>query len=220
MSLKGDKYETTEEVKFRLENTVVMYDGEPVYIVRVNMPEAEDRKEIARVYFVPLPLLGGKGDRNAKEVRKYLSSRNFDLTPFKMGYFNHNGEATFVARNPVRQNKQGLSQNTCTFTDCRGKGSQNMNFNEMVRSQGFADMIAGRFPSFKEAGDMLGNKEHSSVAISRSFAFWIDHDLESLLLMHKGIKCGIAMKDDRALKVPPKFHFLREEMEDHRIPLA
>lgn len=231
MSLKGEAYETAEEVKFRLEGTIVLYDGAPVLISRVNVPDAEDRKEIARVFFYELPyrdkaLVDKYGDRIpnpapvGKETRKYLSSKKFDLAPFKMGYFNHGGEATFAARTPVRQNRQGLSSNTCTLTNIRGKRSETINFNMMVGSQGFVDMVAGKFPTFAEAGEMLGNKENSSVAVSRSFAFLIDHDLEALLLMHKGIKCGIAVRGQKALNLPPKFHFLREEAEECRIPLA
>lgn len=218
MSLKGDKYETAEEVKFRLENTVVLYDKRPVYITRVSMPngdEGEGKKEIARVFFVELPT----GNKMAGETRKYLSSRNFDLTPFKMGYMNWNGKAIFVSRSPVRQNKQGLSAATAVFTDVKGQKSADINFAYAIRAQAFVDMIDGKYPSFREAGDRLGDKETHSVAISRSFAFLIDHDLEALLLLHKGVRCGIAMKNDKALNIPPKFHFLREEMEDHHIPI-
>jgi hypothetical protein len=218
MSLKGEAYETAEEVKFRLESTVVLYDGAPVLISRVNVPEGEDKKEIARVFFYELPY-GGRGQAG-KEVRKYLSSKKFDLAPFKMGYFNHGGEAICASRVPIRQNRQGLSAGTCSLTNIRGKKSENINFNMMVASQGFVDMVAGKFPTFAEAGDMLGNKDNFSVAVSRSFAFLIDHDLEALLLMHKGIKCGIAVRGQKALNLPPKFHFLREEAEECRIPLA
>jgi hypothetical protein len=228
MSLKGDKYETAEEVKFRLEGTVVLYDGKPVVVTRVRIPEDEDRKEIARVFFKPLPygknpkrVINDDGEVVAVgEVRKYLSSKKFDLAPFKMGYFNHNGEATFASRIPNRQNKQGLSQATCAFINIRGKQSQTMNFNTMLTSQGFVDMVEGKFPSFAEIGDMIGDKENASVAVSRSFAFLIDNDLEALLLMNKGVKCGIALKGQKALNLPPKFHFLREELEDCRIPLS
>ena len=221
MSLKGDKYETAEEVRFRLENTVVLYDGKPVYISRVNVPEPEDRKEIARVYFFDLPLMGGRGKvGEGKETRKYLSSKNFDLAPFKMGYMNHGGQATFVSRAPVRQNRQGLSNGTAVFTNVKGQRSEVVDFNTMIRSEGFVDMVNGKYPDFKTAGDMLGDKDISSVAVSRSFAFNIDHDLQALVLVHKGVKCGLALKGDKALRIPPKFHFLREEMEDHRIPIV
>ena len=218
MSLKGEAYESVEEVKFRLENTVVTYDGAPVYITRVHFPENEDeKKEIARVYFCELPHNPG---RNGKDVRKYLSSKKFDLAPFRMGYFNHDGEALFVSRIPNRQNKQGLSVGTSRIVDIKGRAPEKCNFNTMVASKGFVDMVAGNFPSFKEAGELLGQKENSSIAISRSFAFVIDHDLDVLVLKHKGISCGVAMKGDKALKLPPKYHFLREEAEQCRIPLA
>lgn len=217
MSLKGDNYETAEEIRFRLEGTIVLYNEKPVWISRVQAPDGEDRKEIARVFFYDLPWAGKVG---AKETRKYLSSRNFDLTPFKMGYMNHGGQATFVARTPVRQNKQGLSQATALFTNVKGVKSEIMNFTTMIQSQGFVDMVDGKFPDFKAAGELLDNKGVTSVAISRSFAFVIDHDFQMLLMLHKGVKCGIAMKGARALQVPPKFLFLREEMEEHRIPIA
>ncbi len=215
MSLKGDKYETQEEIKFRLESSIVLYDEKPVYITRVQYPEGED--EIARVYFRELPY-GGAGEK--PEMRKYLSSKKFDLAPFKMGYMNHKGSAIFVSRAPVRQNKQGLSSGVTSFADVRGQKSGLINFAGLVASQGFVDMFNDKYPDFKQIGDLIGNKEDASVAVSRCFAFYIDHDLESLYLMNKGVKCGIAMKGDRALKVPPKFHFLRQEMEEHRIPLA
>jgi hypothetical protein len=233
MSLKGDKYENVEEIQFRIGGSVVLYEGRPVYISRVAMPEgAEEAKEIARVFFHELPF-GGAAKRDpfgdeiqpfkpkAGEVRKFLSSKKFDLAPFPMGYWNTaKGEAVFVSRSPVRQNRQGLTQESCNFKDCRGKAAQDYSFAGMIKCQGFVDMINGKYPTFKEAGDKLDAKEGSSVAVSRNFAFIVDHDLEALLLMHRGIKCGLALKGDKALRLPPKFHFLRQEAEECRIPLA
>jgi hypothetical protein len=222
MSLKGDKYETLEEVNFRLANTVVMYDGKPVYITRVReIDGAEDKKEVARVFFVELPYQPrGFGAPEQKEVRKYLSSRNFDLAPFKMGYLNFKGKALYASRSPVRQNQQGLNAKTLKLTNMRGNREDDVSFASVIASQGFVDMVNGKYPTFADVGDLLGDAEHSSVAISRTFALAIDHDLEALLLMHKGVKCGIALKDDKALRLPPKFHFLRHEAEECRIPLA
>jgi hypothetical protein len=217
MSLRGEAYETAEEVKFRLEGTVVLYDNSPVLISRVNVPGGGDKKEIAWVFFYDLPY-GGRG--GGKETWKYLSSKKFDLAPFKMGYFNHGGEATFASRAPVRQNRQGLTSGTCQLTNIRGKSYETVNWDTMCASQGFVDMVAGKFPTFAEAGEMLGNKDSSSVAVGRSFAFLINHDLEALVLVHRGIKCGISVRGQKALSLPPKFHFLREEAEECRIPLA
>lgn len=217
MSLKGDKYETTEEVRFRLEGSVVVYDGDLVYITRVTMPEeVEEKKEIARVFFEPLPYGGNRG----KEVRKYLSSRKFDLTPFRMGYMNYKGRAIYLSRSPVRQNRQGLSNNNLSILEINGKRAGDVNFGRLIAEQGFVDMFKGKYPDFKTAGELLGDKDVSSVAISNTFAFVIDHDLDALILNHKGVKCGLAMKGDRGLRVSQKYHFLRQEMEEHRIPIV
>lgn len=218
MSLKGDKYENAEETRFRLENTVVLYDKKPVYISRVGpIEDVGEKKEIARVYFLDLPMVAGK---EGKETRKYLSSRNFDLSPFSMGYMNYKGQATFVSRTPVRQNKQGLNAGTTLFTNVAGRRSEVLDFNSMLRSPEFIKMFEGKYPSFQEAGGLIGDGKTTSVAISKMFAFSIDDDLQALFLFHKNIKCGISMKGDKALKIAPKFHFLREEMEECRIPIA
>lgn len=232
MSLRGDKYETHEEVKARLEQTVVMYDNEPVYIAQVLMPKDEDGKEIARVIYRPLPLGIGAGkapepkfDDNGrllpqeKGVRKYLSSRKFDLTPFKMGYMNWKGNAVYVERVPMRQYKQGLSAGTTMFNDIYGYRYDGINFNHAIASPAFVDMVKGKYPTFKDAGAMINDKT-KSVAISRNFAFVIDTDLEALFLYHNNVKCGFAFKGDANLRIAPKFHFLKEEMEENRIPIG
>lgn len=215
MSLKGDTYEEIDEVKTRVEGSIVLYDGRPVYITKVGYPEAGDDKEIARVYFRQLPYVGG---RDGGETRKYLSSKKFDLAPFKMGYINYGRDAYFLARTPVRQYKQGLSGATLTSTDVMGKKVP-LSFADLIQKQAFVDMFDGKYPSFRDAGELLGEEKNNSVAISRTFAFTLDHELEALYLLHKGVKCGLAYKKDRGIRVPPKFNFLREEMEESRIPI-
>jgi len=212
MSLRGDKYETAEEIRARLEGSVVMYDGSPVYIAKVD--DAID--DIARVWISDLPYVGG-----AKTTRKFLSSKKFDLAPFKMGYFNYEGRAIFASRAPIRQYKQGLTSGTLTLQNTQGKGGEvGVSFARAIANQGFVDMIHNKYPDFKTAGDLLGDKNTSSVAVSRTFAFVIDNDIDALLLMHKFVRCGICLKGDKSLRVPEKFHFLREEMEEHRIPIS
>lgn len=216
MSLKGDKYESVEEVKFRLEKSVVLYDGEPVYIKDVGIPNDEEmrNKDVARVYFVPLPYT-----ENARSTRKFLSSRKFDLEPFKMGYCNVGSEAVFVRRVPIRQQKQGLCPGNIQITNLKGNPSENYNFDKLIRSQGFVDMAHKKYPRFAEVGDLLEGKV-SSVALSGSFAVNIDQDLGALELYHRGVRCGLAFIGDKAIKIPDKFKFLKEEAEECLIPLA
>jgi len=209
MSLRGDKYETTEEVKFRLENTVVLYDGEPVYINRVE--DGAELGEVARVFFTKLPL----DDR--RETRKFLSSRKFDLAPFPMGYMNYNKDAIFVTRSPIRQNRQGLCVHTVRTTTIDG-GRADIGFIRMISDQGFTDMVKGVYPSFPDAVDLMEEESYYSVALSRSIALKVDRDLDVLFLKKNNTNCGIALRGEIGIRLSKKYHFLREELEACKIP--
>jgi hypothetical protein len=215
MSLKGDKYETAEEIRFRLENTIVLYEGLPVFITKTRRgDELVDDKDISRVYFQKMPFKRGQ-----KEERRYLSSKKFDLKPFPMGYFNSEGKALYASRRPVRQNKQGLSANTLIIDD-DGRQRGGFGFEDIIRDQGFCDMILGVYPSFKDAGDIIDKDGCNSVAISRAFALAMDDDLGALILKNRGVSCGLAFKGDRGFRLAPKYHFLKEELEEHKIPIV
>jgi hypothetical protein len=217
MSLRGDKYETIEEIKSRLEGTVVLYENEPVFINRVAVPGGkEDKDEIARVFFHKLPFTL---NNRPPEFRRYLSSKKFDLTPFRMGYANLEKRTVFVSRSPVRQYKQGLTGDVTKLSEVSGERSE-LGFNTLVQDKGFVDMVQGVYPDFKTAGQVLEAGEKRSLAISRSFAFLSDPDLDILILMNKGVKCGIVLRGDKNIRLSKKFNFLKEELEEYRIPIG
>jgi len=218
MSLKGDKYETAEEVKFRLEGSVVLYDDKPVYITSVNVPGPEDEEEVARVMFRELPF--NPQARDAKRsTRKYLSSRKFDLAPFRMGYMNLVDKALFVSRRPVRQSRQGLCNATTSIFQADGQRCNNVSFGKLIASQAFVEMISGVYPDFKQARVMMEEGVFKSVAIGPTFALEVDADLDALILLQKHTQCGIALSGDKGIRLSRKFHFLKEELEQSKIPL-
>jgi hypothetical protein len=207
MSLKGDKYESAEEVERRLNGTVVLYEGKPVVINAVEMPQAGDDDAIARVYFYELPQKPG-----AKRVRKFLSSRKFDLAPFKMGYCNYNGAAVYVTRNPVRQGRQGLASGVTSFKSIDDTPIR-LPFELVTASQAFADMVAGVYPSLKEAIPLIEGKIES-VALSRAFALELDDELDLFIIRHKGKRCGIVLRDRGIVQLSRKYTFLKEELKE------
>ncbi len=213
MSLKGDKYETAEEITARLLNSVVIYDGQLVHINDVSLPGAVDGKEIARVHFTPLPL---KGD---KPVRKYLSSRKFDLTPFKMGYLNYYGRAILFVRKPARQYKQGLCSANVSAYEITGQSLNRAAVEDILNGQALVDLYNNKYPSFESVAEFK-NKEISSVALSKNFAVAFDHDLEVMFLYRGTTKCGLAFRGDKTIRVPEKFKYLREELVADNIPVA
>ena len=212
MSLRGDKYENAEEVRFRLEGTVVLYDGKPVYITKVNNTLGDDAFEIARVFFRPVPY-----EARDKETRKYLSSRKFSLEPFKMGYMNTDKEVVYLSRAPVRQQRQGLCQQNLSITDVFGDKSKNHDFSTVIRSKGFSDMVEGLYPCYDKALEML--RDRTSVALSNIFALAYDPDFSIMYLLNRGTKCGASFMGEK-MRIPDKFKFLREEMNACNIPLG
>lgn len=213
MSLRGDKYETAEEVRFRLENTVVLYDGRPVWITRVRDPEPADG-EIARVYFNELPLRANRQE----ETRKFLSSRKFDLSPFKMGYMNLDGDVVFLSRTPVRQNRQGLSAGSCTISDVTGQRNREHGFGQIIDRQEFVDMVMSNYPSFKEASDMIRDGA-TGVALSNQYALRRDGDLGIIYLYNRFTKVAAGFPGE-ILRLPKKNAFLKEQLAELKIPTA
>jgi hypothetical protein len=221
MSLKGDKYENQEEVKFRIQNTIVLYDGRPVYIKEVGQVdrEAEDvqAKDVARVWFQELPMKAG-----APAVRKFLSSKKFDLAPFPLGYVNskERGYAAFLSRMAARQNQQGLcdknlSVRTHEGEDLRGEG---LSIIGLAKSQGFLDMFDNKYPNLQEAIDTIKAGLATSVGLSRNFCLCFEEDFEMFYIRSKFTKCGVMMPGDKNIRVPQKFKFHREALEEARIP--
>lgn len=225
MSLKGDKYENVEEVKFRLEGTVVLYDSSPVYIRDVTFPEEGDPDNIARVHFNELPM--DLTRPRPPRVRKFLSSRKFDLTPFKMGYLEMPDGATILtSRTANRQNRQGLCDNNTilnTIDDRLSRrarlGGIGIDWLDVISSPGFSDMVKGTYTDFQTSLDKLTDKRDSTV-FSREFAAQRDEELDLLFLYRKGRKCGYSDTTSKSFRLAKSLKYLANELEEARIPLS
>lgn len=207
-------YESLEEAQRRLLNTVVMYDGEPVYVTDVRNIDADDRREgaanndIVRVEFKRLPVA-----RQSVTERKYISSRKFDFSPFKMGMLEYNEGLYFLSRTTGRQQQQGLSQGNLSvlpINDCHG----GVHLNNLVGEKSFYDCIKGSYKSFEEA---LESKSIHGSAFSRSFALHNDRDLGLSFLFHKNNRCGWVK--DKCIVLGPAFKYLSNELESCNAPL-
>lgn len=218
MSLKGVAYETVEEANMRLSGSVVLYDGEPVYVTRVtaleNPDEAGPGGDIARVYISPLPY-GGV----AKEARKYISSRKFDLSPFRMGWCNTQAIGpVYVSRRPARKVRQGLTAANLV-TKSLGGGNGALSAPQLFNDPGFLRCIKNDYPSYKDALDVVKKKAIDGVPVGREFLLQKDEEL-GIVYLYRGLsKCGLIL-DDNKVTVPDKFKFLREELEEARIEVA
>jgi hypothetical protein len=139
------QYESVADASMRLQGTVVLYDDKPVYIENVTQLDAGDNKaDVFRIYHRALPY------GNSAQERKFISSKKYDLAPFPMGFMNKDGIVYYCMRLPRKQQRQGLSAGTFSCTDVSGQGRRYA-LEEAINFQEFADCIAGKYPSVKEA---------------------------------------------------------------------
>ena len=209
-------YESIGDAQMRLNSTVVLYDGEPVYIREIGVRDAGDPKDdVFRVYAETLPRTGRE---KVDTMRKYISSKKFDMAPFPMGFMNHKGYAYYCSRLPRRQQKQGLSENTfscCPVAFQHEVGS--VSFGTATQLQPFVDMVKGRYPTMEEALRLLSSEEAKSVGFSRTYALIRDLELDGLIyLYHKQEKVGFIL--DGALKLSKSAVCLKESLREVGIP--
>lgn len=215
------KYETLEEADRRLRGTVVLYDDAPVYISSVEAAPRESKDEIFRVYAVPLPRDPTR-DIHDSSYRKFISSGKFDFAPFKMGFMNSKHGSFFLQRLPVRQGyKQGLANGSLTLERIGppDKRAYTPAFADLLADPAFADMILNKYPDFKQVMETLRAKVKPCEAATRCFAVSHEPDIDLSIAYHKTKRVGI-ITDDNRLRLSKQFHFLKEEMEENRIPLA
>jgi hypothetical protein len=215
------QYESVADAQMRLQNTIVLYDKAPVYITKIgNVGPGDPKPDTFRVYAFPLPY--NKKDRvaldpfadeeNQKQLRKFISSKKFDLAPFPMGFVNRDGQVYYTSRAPRRQQKQGLSEGTFTVRSLL-PGGRPFGFMDAFSSQEFADCVNGKYPSLEEATEMLKQEEIRAVAFCRTFALVKDPELEDLIyLYHKEVKVGFILEDQ--LKLTKIAQCLKEALRE------
>jgi hypothetical protein len=206
------QYENVHDAQMRLQNTVILYDGEPVWISEVGQVGAGDPKgDIFRVYIRPLPINGKEAER------KFISSKKFDLAPFPMGFMNKNGNVYYCSRLPRRQQRQGLSNQTfaCSLIDGSSveRPRREFNLENLVSDQCFLDCIKGKYPNVAEATRQIEEGNIQGVAFHRCFAIIRDAELSELIyLYHKREKVGFIMNGQ--LKLSKKGNCLKEALNE------
>lgn len=225
------KYETVEDARLRLRHTVVLYKGQPVYINEVKHG-AGGQDDIIRVCIRELPLKGvgypdevrkpeaGRAIANAfaenKEERKYISSKHFDIAPFKLGYVNRPDKtgAFFCSRLPNRVQKQGLCAENFTAVD---NFKTPVTFSVFLSCKETPAMVAGEYPSFDKAVKLLAKT--TAIAFDREFCLVKDNVIPNLVyLYHKGVKVGWLNNDQVSLG--DKYRCLKEHLTEMRIKAA
>lgn len=139
-------YETIQEANMRLRGTVVLYDGEPYYVLCVDNHKGDGifriyldkvredgRLAVTQVMGVPYewcqespdgPTVGNMMDEFLDKnpdcgiIRKMMNSPKFNnFRPFPLGMVNVNGGVVYVERQPNRHTQQGLTRSMLSMTE-------------------------------------------------------------------------------------------------------
>lgn len=154
-------YENLKEAEMRLSHTVVMYDGEPYYVLAITNHHADG---IFRIYLDQLGLpcglvhqienipydyaehpstpmtrgqalddwLASRGKEFPGVIRKQMNSPLFNkFRPFPLGMCNYQGKSRYLERLPTRYTQQGLTQQMLIGTAVRSSPSLGYTKNEV-----------------------------------------------------------------------------------------
>jgi hypothetical protein len=235
-------YENVAEANIRLQNTTVLYDGEPYYVLCFDDSKPDG---IIRIYMEPigykfleshekpipystsLPPGKTRGDvmdeymkacPDSRIIRKQMNSPLFNrFRPFPLGMCNSNGYTYYCERSPVRHTQQGLTNsmihvNTVTLN---GKGGVGVSFT----GKEFRDCIVGEFPSVDASLGVITSPgyEDTAVGFSREFAFVRGPVDTAFLAYKKDIVGSIPNGDKSRVILSKKFDFVKEAVIDLKI---
>lgn len=214
MSSEGEEnfYPSAEEAAFRLNSTVVEYDGGPVFIHRVDAHS--DGILRLRLSSMPYSPDGTTPKTFSKKISDPLFRR---FQTVGLGWCNHFGagsHASYIERIPVRRSKQGLDSSS--FKSCRpivgstGELLTGVRYSDLFYSEGFAETVKNLYPSLEEAMEVLS--PDSSIALSRDF-LCKQNENGVITLWYKKQEVGPIVKN--RIYLFEKFSFLKELIESN-----
>lgn len=207
----GTFYKTREDAEFRLHGTIVGYNGSPVLVNRVRTRTHKKTGEEIIVLAVAGHPFGG----TSREIR--LDDPGFDkFRPVKLGFLNfferNITSCSWAERAPVRRSKQGLAGES--FRCSTLLESMRLELGTVQSSEGFLEMIEGRYPSYDEAIDRL--VPNSAIAVSRQFA--VSMGSNGMISLHYGREnVGVVFRGQLYLRSDQQY-LLESIIEEPNLP--
>lgn len=207
-------YDTVEEARQKLENSTVLFEGQPVHVLQVS-----GKKNQVTLGYYPLPF--SRGDCEGPKDFVSISDKRWDFKSLgtKLGYINvekspwHKGhEAVFASRVPTRNSRQGLDTRTVRITQFYPEN--NWEWTHILGVEGLNRTVNNIFPTAPEAVTMLyESPDHfRSVAIGRKLMMIFDK-INPPNLVYRNEKVGYT-ENGKEFKLAPHKSFLAEELTD------
>lgn len=234
-------YENIQEALLRLKNTVVLYDGEPFYILTItDHSDGKFRVYMCHIKDAPnchLPVLSalphghpsmasqldpyvGTKSAGVEVIRKQMDSPKFNkFRPFPLGMMNLKGGCIYVERKPLRpKTEQGLTANMLEGTPLSACMINTHKSNIGMFSVEFRDCIMGDYPSPNEClKGLKGDNINYSVGFNRNFAL-IRGPIDTLFLAYKNEVVGALPRGDfSGLVLGRKHKHLKEVCQELKL---
>lgn len=239
-------FENLKEAQIRLQNTVVMYDSLPYYVICLADYKPDG---IIRVYMEPVGAKKGGILRNYSNIpyeqldsergqsmdawmvkypdsgliRKMMNSPAFNrFRPFDLGMCNSSGKAYYLERQPQRHTQQGLTQNmllqeVVELEESPAKRGRYLPIG--LQTTDFRDCVLGTYPTFDACVKNLLDPEieNNAAGFHRNFAL-VRGPIDTLFLAYKSDVVGcLPYGDARTLRLSHKFAHVKEATDDLRI---
>lgn len=207
-------YDTKEEANQKLGQTVVLFHGQPCYII-----EAVGKGSKLSLRY---NLMRPKEERSNLIQEDGWEFRNLGQ---RLGYVNVNlgeksyKEALYTTRVAVRaaHNTQGLSSKNLRYGSLKGSSrlglsGYSLGWNSLYQSGYFCDTLEDKYPTFLEVKDSFSTDNYlSSKAFHRSFAVR-RHDVGPYYLEYKGKDIGYT-DDFFRWKIADNYKYLEESLD-------
>lgn len=184
--MKTPYLDSHHDAEMRLNKTIVMHNGRPVFIQRIVGQELDVMAtDLITNEDVELPSLKGEG---------------WDFTPVQLGYVNFpRRDAGYVQRTPARRWKQGLDCGALHFPE------------HMLTTPALARTILNKYPSFQAAvnraeGFGVRTAFHKDWSVNR-------YDVDRYLLEYRNRKVGV-VRPDLTFELKDKYIFLQEALQE------
>jgi hypothetical protein len=137
----GEKFYAEEDKQRRLNGTVCMWEGKPVYCI---IQTGRRRAGPEEILVAPLPEATDTWKDAPWKVVKYTDPR-FSYEAFPLGYINYGGRCGYLMRSPHQQQSAGLGSGNIIIQGDYGLGTD-----RFLASQAMEDCILGKYPTLKE----------------------------------------------------------------------
>lgn len=204
-------YDTVEQVNMRLVNSVIMVDGQPVYVHGCSQDFSIERD----VSCISIHYFRSDGS----EGSCFVDSQDIDVRNLRLGYVNTRQHTYYLARTPGRQQSQGLTRrNTYTYVTGQDEPSANM-FDEFRRHGSLYRMLSNEYPTIEQCAAKLNdyNSGVTSIAFHKHFALVRNDNFDFLELHFKNERIGYG--DLNNFTLPSRYSYLTEKIQQSGVKI-